>query len=397
MAASRHVSAAALLLAGSSTVVGCTNLGTAVGTMPRSEAPLPSLALPPLPVQPAPPRISEGTYRVPASLDATGASDVAPALQRFVDGVPDGAVIEFPTGATYRLEDGLQLWRRKDLVFDGNGATLLARGKPDDPGDSAFALMVGDERIVIRNFAIEGDNPDAGTKDAFHGRDEHLAAFYIGGATDILIEDVMIRDLWGDCAHIGSNTTDAWSSRVAFQDSTCVRTGRHGVSVIAAEDVSIQRSRFDDIGFMIVDIEPDGASQGATSVTLRDSSIGRYGLTDQFVSWVLAAYGGVEGSTVDDVSVIGNVIEGNPHSGIDNVALGLNVVADGDVGPRSNFTIRDNTSSMVLDSPPNDAPIYFDKTDGVVVIGNVQPMAAGELAVFRDSTGVVFHGNDADP
>lgn len=377
---------AALALAG---CVPTIRLASGASTSP---GPLPSL-----PAQPIGPTVTEGSYRVPGSVDATGLTDASAALQRFVDQVPNGATIEFPADGVYRMDHGLQLWRRHDLVFEGNGATLSAVGSPRRPGDSPFALMFGDERIVVRGFRLEGQNPDAGTQDAFHGGDEHLAGFYLGGVTDVLIEGVTITGFYGDCVYLGSNTSDVWSSRVVFRDSTCTRTGRHGVSVIAARDATIQRVTFDEIGFMIVDIEPDREEDGASSIALLDNTIGTYGLTDEYVSWVLAAYGGADGAPVDDVAIIGNSISGVGRTGKDQVALGLSVVADGRVGPRSGFVIRDNTSTRIVTRTDNGAPILIRNVTGVEVTGNRQPMSSGELAVFRNATGVVYGANDTAP
>ena len=58
-------------------------------------------------------------------------SDVGDALQRFVDGVPDGSTIVFRSGGTYRMDHGLRLAGRHDLVFEGNGATLQTTGRAD--------------------------------------------------------------------------------------------------------------------------------------------------------------------------------------------------------------------------------------------------------------------------
>ena len=359
-----------------------------------SGSPDPRPSLPPAPEAPV---LTGGVYQVPATVDATGQTDASRDLQRFVETVPDGATIEFQPDGIYRMDRGMQLWRRHDLVFDGNGATLLAKGSPRRPSDSPFALMYQDERIAIRDFTLVGENPDSGTKDAFHGGDEHLAGLYLGGASDVLVEDMTIRDFYGDCLYLGSNTSDAWTTRVVFQDSTCTGTGRHGVSVIAARDITVQRVVFDEIGFMIVDIEPDREEDGAESITLRDNTIGTYGLTDEYVSWLLAAYGGADGAPVTDVSIIGNTITGVEATGDGGGALALSVVADGRLGPRSDFVIRDNTSDRTVRRTDHGAPILIRNVEDVTVTGNRQPMSSGELAIFRGSSDVVYGGNDTDP
>ena len=72
-------------------------------------------------------------------------------------------------------------------------------------------------------------------------------------------------------------------------------------------------ARLDRLGLEVVGqrLEPDRAVQGADGVVLRDNAIGTYGLTDQYVCWVLAAKAGAQGAPVRDVSVIGNTIYDN--------------------------------------------------------------------------------------
>lgn len=385
-----HAMSLLLRLALALALTGCARFGQMADLV--SPPPLPAP-----PQAPIAPRVTQGTHEVPQDIDASGATDVSAALQRFVDRVPNGAIIEFPADGIFRMGHGLQLWRRSDLAFVGNGSTLVATGSPSRPTDSPFALMYGDERISIRDFVLQGENPDAGTSDAFHGRDEHLSGVYVGGATDVLVENVTVSGFYGDCVYVGSNTSHVWSTRVAFQDSTCTLTGRHGVSIIAGQDVTIQRVTFDEIGFMIVDIEPDLPTDGATAVALVDNTIGTYGLTDEYVSWLLAAYAGAEGVPIRDVTVMRNTISGVARTGNDGVALALSVVADGRLGPRSGFVIRDNVSDLTVRRDDHGAPILMRAVEGVVVTGNRQPMSSGQLAVFRDSTGVVYGANDTTP
>ena len=382
--------AGAMLAALTAVIAGCAG--------PQQPTPPPSSirSLAPLPTDRpiVSPNASTAPIEVPAAVDATGSTDASAALQRFVRGVPDGSTIVFKSGGTYRMDHGLVLGNRHDLVFEGNGATLLANGSGGTLSDSIFALMYGDARIAIRDFTLLGNNPDAGTKDAFHGGAEHLAGVFLGGSTDIEISGVSMRGFYGDCVNIGTNTTDAWSERVIYQDSTCTGAGRHGVAVVAARDVTIRRVRFDQVGMMIIDIEPDRSSEGASGIMIRDNTIGSYGLTDQYVCWVVAAYAGASGAPIQGVSLIGNTISGNPSAGYNGRALGLNVVVDGTIGPRSGFIVRDNRSTITVQDPP---PIDIGHTDGVTVTGNRQPMSSGSLATFQGSSDVIYQGNDTNP
>ena len=52
------------------------------------------------------------------------------------------------------------------------------------------------------------------------------------------------------------------------------------MGIIRAKDVRIVNNRFDQIGFMVVDIEPGAADAGADGVVFRGNDIGTYGLGD---------------------------------------------------------------------------------------------------------------------
>jgi hypothetical protein len=330
--------------------------------------------------------------RVPSSIDYRGRRDVSAQLQRFINRVPDNRRILFRAGGVYRLRHGIRLINRRELVFDGNGATLRAIGNPSAPGDSAFALMHGDRRITIRDFKLVGSNSNAGTTRAY-GRGEHLHGFYIGGASDILIEDVTVRNFFGDCFYIGTNSGTTWSSRITIQDSTCDGTGRHGVGMIAGRNITVQRVRFDRIGLWVVDMEPDRRVEGTIGFRFRRNRIGTFGHTDRWLGWVVAAFGGARGAAIRNVSIVGNTITGNPRPGYDRVPVGMAIIVDGNLGPRSNWVIKNNKSTITVRRSGHGHPIYMKNVSGVTVTGNRQPMTSGAYAQFPGSSKVVNRNN----
>ncbi len=361
---------------------------TAAPTPRPTAAPTPRPTANPTPEPPS----SGNTYTVPTSVDSSGGSDASAALQRFVNGVPNGATIRFRAG-TYRMDHGLNLSNRRDLVLDGNGATLRSRGSGSRSLDSIFALMYGSQRLTFRDFTLVGNNPYAGTASAMSGG-ESLHGFYIGGATDVLIQDVSIRDVNGDCVYVGTDSGTTWSRNVTFQDSTCTRTGRHGVGIIAGRNTLIQRVRFDEIGFMVVDIEPNRSVEGAIGTVFRNNTVGSYGLTNRYVSWVVAASAGADGAVVSDLTISGNAVSGVARAGYDGTALGISVIIDGRDAPRSGIVIRDNTSTRTVSRTMHGAPVLIRNASGVTVTGNRQPMSSGAFAQISGSSSVTNSGND---
>ena len=322
---------------------------------------------------------------VPDSISATGSSNASSKLQAFINSAPDGSTIVFKAGGTYRLDTALVLSGRRNLTLEGNGARLNLPGTFAGYDSIGIRVEVS-TGTTIRNFTMVGNNSEAGTSAACCSREaQHGIAVLSADAT--LIEDMDIRRVWGDCVYVNYRTGLAgdWSDGVTFRDSSCTLTGRHGVGIIAGRNLRIERNVFDQIGFMIVDIEPNDSSGGASDVLVADNTIGSYGLTDQYVAHVLAAGGPKTGAAVRNVTVTRNTVAGN-RAGYNGAVLGLNVRILGDRGPRSGFTVTNNVAQMTAKGPL----MSFTKVSGVTVTGNSQPLSSGELATFPGSTNVTY-------
>jgi hypothetical protein len=343
---------------------------------PQAPAPAPAPAAPPP---------SSGGVAVPASIDATGSTNVSAALQGFINGVPNGSTIVFRPGTTYRIVAELKVVNRQNLTFEGNGARLDLAGTSDERG-----FYVRDSAgITIRGFTMVGNNTEAGTPATCCGREgAHAVALY--STTDVLVEDMDISRVWGDCFYVNASTVPGgtWSRRSTFRDSTCTLTGRHGIGIIRAADTTIANNRFDAIGFDVVDLEPGAADAGATGFVFRANVVGTYGLTDEYNSFLLAACG-AQGAAIRGVTITGNTVAGNRigwsgSSGRPMKALHVRVC--GDEGPRSDFVVTDNVAGAAVAGPA----MHFASVAGVTVTGNVQPLSSGQLASFPGSTNVTY-------
>ena len=157
------------------------------------------------------------------------------------------------------------------------------------------------------------------------------------------------------------------------------------MGIIAGNHIRVVNNVFDEIGFMVVDIEPGGSGgEGASDVVFSGNDVGSYGLTDQDDAWLLAACGKSGSNTIRDVTVTGNTIEGNRTGQGGVKALHLRIC--GDRGPRENFTVTDNVAHSTVDGPS----MHFVSVRGVTVTGNTQPLSKGELATFPGSTNVTY-------
>ncbi len=307
---------------------------------------------------------------VPATIDATGSSDVTAALNTWVASVPNGSTLVFAAGATYRLSQGIQMAGRLGLTFEGNGATLVATGSGSNQLSSLFVIghryggawSGGDRSITIRGFTLVGNSPTPG----IFGGGEHQHGVEVEGATDVLIENMTFRALYGDAVKIGDQ-----SNGVTFRDSTVQSVGRNGMTVTSGSNVLMQGVSVIRAGYCIFDIEPNQASESVTAITVLDNTAGSWG------NAFLAVEGSHTGATINGVTVARNRITGSSL---------LAVVDNGGTSRMRSISFTDNTSLVKAPGPV----LRFAHVDGLTVAGNVQPLSSGSLASITDSTSVTY-------
>ena len=331
---------------------------------------------------PAPTSAPANTVSVPSSIDATGASDASAALNAFIKSVPDGSTIVFKAGTTYRLDQGLVLTNRHNLVFEGNGATLRANNAGSTWLGGPFNVNQGNSYITIRGFTLVGSNPDTTT--VYKPGQENQHGVGIWGSSHIEVANNTISHTWGDGVYVsGNDSTHVSSDSVWIHDNTFTYAGRNGIALTAGSNVTIERNSFDKVGMHVFDVEPDFTYQVNTFDVFRNNTVGSYGLSTNYVGFLFAA-NGIAGSTVHDITVTGNTVTGNPHEGYDGSPRGLNTRVT--TARQRNIVFTNNTTTMAAVGPV----IYFANVDGVTVTGNTQPLVSGSQAGFTNCTGVMY-------
>ena len=305
---------------------------------------------------PTPPTSSTGT-NVPSTIDATGATDTTAKLLAFFASVPDGSTILFNAGGTYRVDAALKFSNRHNLVFEGNGATIKAGGTGTNEFASLFALWGGNTGITIRNFTLVGNSPTPGI---FQGGREGAHGVLVDGGSNIDISNVTMRGLWGDSLYVG-----LWADGVRFHDSHVVSAGRNGVTIIAGQNVVVERNAFDKVGYTTFDIEPNTSAEGARNVKFLNNTFGTW--SNSFVSGE-----GAVGSIVNGVTISGN---SSTQSTLLTV-IGL--------ARRQNVVFTNNKSTATSWGPI----LRFAYIDGLTVTGNQQSVTSGTVLSIIDSTSV---------
>lgn len=331
--------------------------------------------------------LPERRVHVPASIDATGKTDVSARLQRFVDNTPDQTTIVFPEGSTYRLASGgIKVSGRHDLAFVGHGATLWSIGCTYL--DSVFLLGgagTASSNITIEGLRLRGNNLSPATAKAHRGRCQHQHGIAIYRSRHVEVRDVDIRRTNGDCLYLSGygERRFRWSEDVWFHDSTCTGTGRMGVAITAGADVVVERSRFTDIAIHVFDIEPSLKRGGARNILFADNTIGTFGFSSRYGGWLLAADGNLA-APVEAVTLRDNVVTDRAIG----VSVGIEYHGWDGSRARRDFTIVGNMSMVTAAGPVMD----FRHVDGLVVRDNAQHLSTGPLFVVTDSTDVDIQG-----
>ncbi len=318
-------------------------------------------------------------FVVPSSIDTTGHTDVTGALQQFLAGqTGNGAIIEFPVGATYRLDGTLHLSHRHDLVVDGNGARFVAHGR-GDRRRSQWVVRSSDD-ITLRDMTVVGANRHAGlADDAYVAALEGQHGVELDGVRDVELDHVRISDTFGDLVYIGRDPRSrAWSEGVRVHDSVLVGSGRMGVTVTAGRDIRIDHDVISQTRRSTIDLEPNSRSEGAQRITIANNVIGPGRL-------FFVAAGKSAGAGNDDVS--GLIVEDNALRG-----HALNVVIDARASRgqrRADVRVVGNVSDVPSYGDP---PLRFRHVDGVLVRGNRAPIRFQAVSE-RDCTHVVVAGN----
>lgn len=330
---------------------------------PPDEAPEePPPPPPPIP-DPADPRLPEWAARpervvdVPAGIDRSGGRDVADDLNRFLASVPDDSVVRFPEGARYRAEERVVLAGRRNVVVDGNGATIFAT--TPGAGTRSHLRIEAASNVVVRDLVVRGAHRDGGADGTFDRNREHQHGIDVRNSDRVAIVGVTVTDVFGDFVYLGRiDTKVPWTSNVVVRDSTFARNGRQGVALTAARHVLIERNRFDDMRRATFDLEPGGADHGVEHVTIRDNDIGRGRLL-----FIAAAGKG----PVDHISIVGNRLRGQ--------AMQIQV-NDTEGRLRRGWRVLENHSDLPFGAP-HGAAMRFTRVDGIEVRGNHQPFKPG--------------------
>jgi hypothetical protein len=348
--------------------------GDAVTITPYVETPPP----PPPPVDPPPPTgtrpfpapTTTRTVQVPSSIDATGAADAFPALQAFVDSVPDGSVIEFPVAGIYRMAKGLGLGRRNHLVFQLRGSEFRQTGPNEHissifvPGyKHGFGFTGASANLAFHGGVVTGFDPNPGAGQPLRGENRH--AIRANGSRFIEASGMTVRAVTGDHVYL-DNVDDSW-----VHGNTIETAGRNGWSLIKGYRHLVEDNTYRDCGYATFDIEPNFQNEPSGDVMIRRNAAGGPGIAAPWQSGIglVSVDGAGTGASIARVTIADITSSVAPQVYIDNKAA----------------TTRMRDVTVINVRGPAGGTIRIIDVDGVLVYGNSAPLTLTGCTGIRTS------------
>ncbi|MFL5755227.1 MAG: hypothetical protein ACJ77N_02925 [Chloroflexota bacterium] len=321
------------------------------------------------------------------NVDATGATDVTSAVQSFIDGSPNGSVVCFKAGGTYKVNGQVHLSNRQGITLDGNGATVYQAVR----GTSSIVLVdYGSTDITIRNLTIQGSNPSPGLWSLTY---EHNHGLDLRGTLRVDVGGVRVVNVGGDGFYLAGGYLPGgafrWADSIHVHDSLVDGTGRMGVAVTdGLSNTVIDHSTFRHIAYYTLDFEANGhvfsgVAAGAVHVRFSDNTLGSQpysaGGSGQPTGHLFVVTGTSGGGPADDIEVSRNSVSGR--------AVDVGVYNNG--GLRRNIRVVDNHSDTRVGGPV----MSFSGVDTVRVTGNTQPLSNTTLVSTSGCTSVTISAN----
>lgn len=317
---------------------------------------------------------------VPPYVARDCSKDVTAALQQWINRSPDGSVLRFGSQGCYRIDKTLFVRDKNHVRIEGNGATLKAMLV----GDRTRMQLVleGGRGITVHNLVIRGANFSAGAhRGAYHPDLEAQHAFSVSGATDVVLDDVQAYDLYGDFVYIGSGPKGQTSHNVTVSNSKFSRSGRQGISITNAVNVTIKGNNISEVARSLFDIEPNDLKQQARSIHIIGNTTGAA------VNFWLADKGAP--ASIGDIEISGNRM---------TAATGGLIFVFAPSGPyRGPFMFENNdliANDKVIDEGSKGA-FFFTHAENITIRNNTVSFEGGDMPAveLRDSHHVQVTGN----
>lgn len=298
------------------------------------------------------------------------------------DGVEGNSNVIDGQGATFATEETTLISNRHHLIIQNFTVVAETTGVAATPWNphlwprlrQHIRVDQGSSYITLKDVTIQGPHPNAGYDGDYWAQFEGQSAFCVDdGANHVDILNCSAFDPYGDFIFVRGND-------VVIRGNSFLRSGRQGIAISNAKNVTIDGNNIGHTRRSIFDLETDTDLNVIDNVTIENNNT-------SFTRHLWLACAG-RGSNVTNITVRNNVM---------GSATGVPIiqVTPPDGHRRANFTVTDN--SFIAGGSPNPA-LLFKGIDGLTINNNniqfMQP-ATNMIAVnLRDScTGVRMTDN----
>jgi Right handed beta helix region len=325
------------------------------------------------------------TYSVPRTIASDCSSDVTSPLSKWIASVPDNSTLMLGRAACYRVDGSLTIANRRRLLVDGNGATLKATTRGSRI--RVHVAIDNSENIIVRNLIVKGANPRAGAQSsAYNPQFEAQHGFNLGGVRHVLLDNVQASDVYGDFVYVSSSgqgkTKGQPSEHVAVVRSRFSRSGRQGIAITNARDVTIRGNVINDVARSMFDLEPNTERNTVRDIRIEQNTTGKS------VNFWIASKGA--GNQIGDILVRDNTMR-SPTGG-------LVFIFGGKGAARGPFTLDGNrlrVTGAVTDEGAKGA-LFFAHTDRIEIRNNQIDLPRGRdmpTVELRSCNHVAVDGN----
>jgi hypothetical protein len=254
-------------------------------------------------------------------------------LSRFIDGVPAGSTVRFPSDGCYAQKNRIEVRDKVDLTIDGNGSTFKSTSENTGKREANpnWLLLRGrnlriKNMTVVGNFHLKGARSQqrvnqASTEGEAGASSQPNAGIGIYGGNGVHVTDMQIRDVFGDgvltgvSEYVDGSVASQTPRDVHVERVTVTKAARHCFSPNQVVGFWLKDSTAKDCWYSALDAELDEPEQKLQGLHLLDNTF-----SDFNMAGIIVPVAG-NGDNTRDIEIRGNRFLDYPDQPCNKVIL----------------------------------------------------------------------------
>lgn len=203
--------------------------------------------------------VSAATVTPPTTISSNCSADAAGPLSTWLNGLPAGSTVEFPSDGCYLIGSSLKIQSTSGLTIMGNGTTLDQATAGPKTKLRPIVLMTLDRNLAVSDLSIEGayDGTNGGVN--FEGD----YGLLLEANSGVSLTGLKVKNIQGDFINLQApdsgftGSSHALNTNVSVTNSTFTNAGYHGLTIEAGDGVLFSGDTFSKIGVDAMDFEYD--------------------------------------------------------------------------------------------------------------------------------------------